>query len=231
MTWNVQNGGAFDRLPTSQDIVINNIKAIIKEIEKNNVDILIIQEFQYRFFDQFINNGLKKMGYFYIQYQDELKNCEARNGVLIASKIEFIVSSNLPNISEYSKRNWNEIVIPNNKIHILGVDVPLPQNDDLSERETFFKELEKYFDKYKNADVAAVVIGDLNVYEGATLDYYKSKFDSLWHDIGSQENTWRNHKLDYIYGNDIFFNLVKNGDDIKPIETDYSDHAYLIVEI
>ena len=95
-----------------------------------------------------------------------------RKRVLIAAKTQFQKISTTSDILNYSRRNWNEIVLNNNMIHILGVHVPLAttnniynvQKDNKREKKIFLEALKKKFIEYKNCDEPCLICGDFNLH-------------------------------------------------------------------
>lgn len=233
MTWNIKEGGIYDR----KNPELNNIRKILKVIDTEDPDVLVIQEFQYKYKEELIDNGLKELGYNFIQYNKILKEYVLRYGVLIASKYRFIPEEPPQEITAYSRRNWNEIYIPQFELKILGVHVPLAKiynskgelTDKSVEKELFLKALNNKFSEFKYDREPAIILGDFNLHEKAMFKEYLELFSSELTEITTNNVTCGNYKFDYIYGNQNVVNRQKNIFD--PIKNGCSDHSYLLAEI
>ena len=126
LTWNIQNSGTVN----FNNPCIENISNILQEIEILNADIVVIQEFQYEYYDIIVRDGLEKMNYMCKVCEDD-KEKTLRNRVLIASKYSFDECGYPKTISKYSRRNWNELIVREPKMVILGIDVPFAETTDM----------------------------------------------------------------------------------------------------
>ncbi|MFX0547774.1 hypothetical protein ACOAKC_00415 [Hathewaya histolytica] len=68
-----------------------------------------------------------------------------RYGVLIASKFKCVSIEKPQNILKYSWRNWNEILITEYNLKILGIDVPLVETTDMNGNKKIIGEKKSYF--------------------------------------------------------------------------------------
>lgn len=233
MTWNIKDGGILDR----NNPILSNIKSILNTIENEKPDILIVQEFQYMYKKELVEDGLKQLGYSFFEYDKILEECTLRNGVLIASKFRYVPVEKPLTILKYSWRNWNEILIPDYNLQILGVDVPLAQTSDINgnkksnrrEKKLFLDELNKKFKEYNNSYNKSLILGDFNLHEQAIFKEYLKGFSSFLTETTTKEPTHRNYKFDYIYGNNAIINKLQGKS--NPVWTEYSDHAYLTITI
>lgn len=233
LTWNIKDGGTLDfNLPD-----VYNINNIIEVIKEENPDIVVIQEYQSKYYNEFVRNGISKLSYIHTvceAHQDKT----LRKRVLIASKEPFKNIDVTTEILDYSKRNWREIVVNNNSIHILGIHVPLAttnlcgvKKDNKREKRIFLDALKKKFIEYKNSNVPCMICGDFNLHSNAVYKEYLDEFNNYLTEITSKEPTHGNYKFDYIFVNDAFKNLIKTDDIFYPHPTNFSDHSYLCVEI
>lgn len=233
MTWNIQDGGIRDR----DKPVLINIQNILDTIEHEQPDILIIQEFKYSCNLILVEQGLKKIGYPYCIYDEVLEKNTERYGVLIASKIKFESIEKSQNIKKYSWRNWNEILVPIYNLHILGVHVPLAETNTIyntkipnkREKKLFLDELNMKFMEYEKSDNPSLILGDFNLHETAEFKEYIDKFSYYLTEVTTKDATHRKSKFDYIFGNKEIVNKLQGKN--KPIWTEYSDHAYLLIDI
>ncbi|MGL4731540.1 MAG: endonuclease/exonuclease/phosphatase family protein [Clostridium sp.] len=233
MTWNIEDGGVINRY----NPILSNIKNILNVIQIENPDILIIQEFQYTYKKNLIEDGLKQLGYSFFQYDKILEEYTLRYGVLIASKFKCVPIEKPQNILKYSWRNWNEILIPDCNLKILGIDVPLAETTDMNgtrknnrrEKKIFLDELNKKFVEYKNSNNLSLILGDFNLHDQAVFKEYLKDFSVYLTETTTKDATHRNHKFDYIFGNSAILN--KSQEKSKPIWTEYSDHAYLFITV
>lgn len=60
MTWNIQNGGAIWGKNGNNSPCPSNIQNVLNVIEERNPDILVLQEFQYQYWEELVEHGLKK---------------------------------------------------------------------------------------------------------------------------------------------------------------------------
>lgn len=243
MSWNIKNGGAvFHCKDRDYKPIPSNINNILATIRKENPDILVLQEFQYQYWDRLIENGLKKDGYrnflFYEDYLNE--EHDGANGVLLCNKLgQWNMLPRPADIYEYTYRNWCEVELPDKNLRLLAVDVPLEEEfhgvKDIKKRKAFLEDgLKRRFLEYRDMETPAVILGDFNLFitedgETSTLSEYLSFFEDTLVSL-VKGTTWGNHQNDYIFGNAAFVNLVQSGHE-EPVRTSYSDHNYLIVEI
>lgn len=234
MTWNIDNGGTLDLF----NPVIANIKNIVNEIKKVNPDIVVIQEYLTEYKKQILEEGLEQQGYKYFKVCEDAPDKTLRKRVLIASKLEFEEKNFPDEISCYSRRNWCEICTIKDKIHILGVDVPLAttknfdgsRNDNSKEKKVFLDSMLKKFIEYEKSEAPAVILGDFNLHSEAVYKEYLEKFDHYLCQVTSNSPTWGRNKFDYIYVNKAMGKLINEKAKFEPIETEYSDHKYLYIE-
>lgn len=233
MTWNIKDGGIINRY----DPMLSNIENILNVIKVENPDILIIQEFQYAYIKNLIEDGLKQLGYSFFNYDKILEQYILRYGVLIASKLECVPIEKPKNILKYSWRNWNEILIPEYNLRILGIHVPLAETTDMNgnrrnnkrEKKLFLDGLKKKFLEYKYSDSPSLILGDFNLHEKAVFKEYLEDFSVYLTEITNKESTHGNHKFDYIFGNSEIVNNLQEKS--KSVWTEYSDHAYLSISV
>lgn len=232
MTWNIKDGGVLN-LNTP---IISNIQNILKVIECEKPDIVIIQEYQSKFFNELIKNGLEKLSYFH-SVCEEHPDKTLRKRVLIASKVSFQNVDTTRNILDYSRRNWREVVLNDNSVHILGVHVPPAtttnlcgeKKDNKREKKIFLDALKKKFIEYKNSVEPCVICGDFNLHADATYKEYLVDFSNYLTEVTSTDATHREYKFDYVFVNNEFKKLIKNKV-FSPHPTMFSDHSYLCVE-
>jgi len=232
MTWNIKDGGALNfEYPE-----ISNIKHILSVIEDECPDIIVIQEYMSKFYHEFVM-GLKKLGYNHLSvcmdYPDRIK----RKRVLIASKLYFSNIQAPNSIFKYSRRNWNEIIINDISLSLLGVHVPLAEIvingkkiNNRKEKKAFLDALTDRFIEYRGSDKPCVICGDLNLHSKAVYSEYLNIFSEYLEEATTNIATHGEHKFDYIYVNDAFLKLL-NKNTYKPRDTPYSDHKYLYVEL
>ncbi len=234
MTWNIQDGGTASF--TNPDI--ENIKNILCVIKEENPDIIVIQEYESEYHNKLVGQGLEKMDYQWAVCGDD-KDKSLRKRVLIASKLDFCEIDRPSDIFRYSRRNWNEILIPDYNLRILGVHVPVAETQDMygnkkdnkREKKKFLEALKRKFIEYKNNVYPCIILGDFNLHSSAVYSEFLFSFNSLLIDITTDEATWGNRKLDYIFANDTFVKLLVDSKKISPKENLYSDHKYLCVDI
>ena len=233
MTWNIQDGGILDR----DNPVLINLQNILDTIEHEQPDILIIQEFKYSYNQILVENGLKKIGYLFCIYDEVLEEYTERYGVLIASKINCEPIEKSQNIKKYSWRNWNEVLVPIYNLHILGVHVPLAVTSTIAnkkkqntrEKRLFLDELNVKFKEYEKNDTPSLILGDFNLHEKAKFKESIDKFSSNLTEVTTKDATHREYKFDYIFGNKEIVNKLQGK--YEPVWTEYSDHAYLLIDI
>ncbi len=234
LTWNIQNGGVLE----FNNPRVGNIENILNTIKQENPDVIIIQEYQSEFYNEFVRNGLTALSYMHTVCGDH-PDKTLRNRVLIASKEPFQNIDTTENILDYSKRNWREIVVNDNSIHILGVHVPLAttsnlynmKKDNKREKKIFLEALMEKFIEYKNSGVPCMICGDFNLHSNAIYKEYLDDFADCLTEITSKEATHGNYKFDYVFVNDAFKKLIKTEEVFVPHPTMFSDHSYLCVEI
>lgn len=151
ITWNIQNGGAGEKWTPAYTGSPKNIPGILKRIEQESADILVLQEYHSQYRSQLWERGLKPMGYKYSVWQGN-PDCDGRKRVLIASKLPF-EDCGRPNLSDYLQSRWAEIFIPSKNIHILGIHAP--------DGNAFLEEVKKYAISHKGEKV--IILGDFNV--------------------------------------------------------------------
>lgn len=235
MTWNIQDGGALSKKYPK----VENINSIIKTIKDENPDVLVIQEYETQYHKQLVIDGLEKLNYKWTFCNDDEERT-LRNRVLIASKKEFVKLEIATNIYNYSRRNWNEVIIKGNRLKVLGVHVPLAETstiygkkiDSKPEKETYLKALLLKFKEYKDYSFPAVILGDFNLHNDAACSEYLKDFSDLLEEVTSNEPTWKNKKVDYVFVNNEFKISMKEKDEkIAPRENLYSDHKYFCIEL
>ena len=59
MTWNIQDGGVLG----FHNPIVHNIKNILNIIKEENPDVVVIQEYQSEFYNEFIRDGLSRLSY------------------------------------------------------------------------------------------------------------------------------------------------------------------------
>lgn len=237
MTWNIQDGGTT----SLQHPDIGNIQGILSVIRKEAPDVIVLQEYQSEYHDQLVTNGLEKMKYTCTVCQDA-PDRTLRNRVLIGSKLPFEEMDRPADILAYSRRNWNEIKIPDYPLTILGVHVPLAQTTDLygrkrdntREKRIFLEALENKFREYQKCPTPAVILGDFNLHAETSYYDFLERFYSYLEEITTQDSTRGQYKLDYIFANDAFLHLPdqeKQKKKYAPISTTFSDHKYFCVDL
>lgn len=241
MTWNIQCGGVLDLTKPDK----KNINDIIETIQDECSDVLVIQEYQTEYREQLVKNGLEKIGYKFFAVCKDCPDRTQRNRVLIASKHQLTKLDINPKIDNYDRRNWNEVEVtikPNKRmIRILGVHVPLAQTKDKTGRiinrrlkkKKYLDQLLEKFKEYKDSPFPAVILGDFNLYKFAEfpeyLDYFSKELEEL---TAEDVPTWGSNKLDYIFANTKFLEMMKvESGNIEPKNTAYSDHKYFCVEL
>lgn len=234
MTWNIKDGGVLDlnRPDTS------NIESILQVVKKEDPDVLVLQEYQGEFFNELISNGLNKLSYLHTVCEEH-PDKTLRKRVLIASKAPFQDIDTAINILDYSRRNWREIAVSDNSmhIHILGIHVPLAttnifdtQKDNRREKRIFLEALKRKFIEYKNSDDPCVICGDFNLHSNAVYKEYLDDFSQLLTEITTNDATHGKYKFDYIFVNDAFRKMINVNGVFAPHMTNCSDHSYLCVE-
>lgn len=231
MSWNIQNGGALNSVMDEfNHPIIENIDNILSVIEEQSPDILSLQEFQYQYWNELVENGLKKQGYNYFKYRSVLGKRTARNGVLICTKNQNMELKDDPkDIDDYSKRNWVEVYLPGVDILILSIDVPLiGKNNDSREREKFLKVLKQRFLSYSKITNPAAIIGDFNLFDSPNCSFreYMVEYKNILTSLGDII-TFGDHQNDYIFGNREFINRFVMLDE-NDVNTTGSDHKPVI---
>ena len=250
MTWNIQNGGAIWHSKGDKSPCLSNIQNILNVINKNKPDILVLQEFQYQYWEELVEHGLKKIGYTYFKYRKDLEDYTARNGVMICTKyLKMCLTDKPKNIDKYSSRNWLEVNFLSIDLKMLAIDIPLLERPniftkrdyirkiggeeyDCDKREKFLKALKDKFDEFRELKKPAVILGDFNLYDSLQCSYneymieYKKTLNSMVDVI-----TYGDHQNDYIFGNMSFKNSFKavtlEEEEDKSIK--YSDHKAVLV--
>ena len=253
MSWNIQNGGAINNIMGAEKPIPSNITNILDIINEETPDVLVLQEFEYQYWSQLIENGLKRQGFRnFVYYSDYLEGHTAANGVLICSRGEKPNERERPSdIWKYTFRNWCEIDISDIGLRLLAVDVPLPkklngatncEREDIlkidgelyvcSQRKDFLKALKKKFFEYSSLQTPAIILGDFNLYitedgRKSTFHQYLEQFCGILTSLVTGI-TFGNQQNDFIFGNEAFTQLgYKEG---APKETKFSDHNYVVVE-
>lgn len=233
MTWNIKDGGVLE----FNTPVLYNIQNILNVIKKEDPDVIVIQEYQSEYFNEFIRNGLRKLSYIHTVCE-EYPEKTLRKRVLIASKAPFQNISTSSNILDYSKRNWREIIVNNNSIHILGVHVPLAtttniynmQRDNTREKRIFLEAMKEKFIEYQKCDDPCMICGDFNLHPNAVYKEYLDVFSVYLEEITTNEATHGKYKFDYVFVNGAFKKLINAKEIFSPHLTRFSDHGYLCVE-
>ena len=231
MTWNIQNGGAG---PNFSRPDLGNVQNIVDVIEGENPDVAVIQEYQTDFERMMLGEGLERLSYRHTVWRGDADRGR-RNRVLIASKLPF-EDRERPNLSDYSKRNWNEIFIPGQELLVIGVDVPLAGTrtlggrirDNRRAKKQFLDTLLDRFREYQNSEVSALILGDFNLYAEAVYGEYLSRFEELFTEITSKEATWRDKKLDCIFANRALMGRISERA-LTPRAAAFSDHKYFFL--
>lgn len=234
LTWNIKDGGVLD----FNNPKVDNIDNILNIIKKENPDVIVIQEYQSEFYNELIRDGLNKLFYTHTVCEDH-PDKTLRKRVLIASKEPFETIDTTTNILDYSKRNWREIIVSNNSVHVLGVHVPLATTtnlygetkDNKREKKIFLDALKEKFIEYKNSEDPCMICGDFNLHEGAVYKEYLDDFANCLTEVTSKEATHGNYKFDYVFVNDAFKRLIKTEDIFSAHQTIFLDHSYLCIEI
>lgn len=233
MTWNIQDGGVLG----FHNPIVHNIKNILNIIKEENPDVVVIQEYQSEFYNEFIRGGLSRLSYMHTVCEEH-PDKTLRKRVLIASKIPFQNVAATTDILDYSRRNWREIILEKNSIHILGVHVPLAmttnmyhmQKDNKREKKIFLEALKKKFIEYKNSEFPCLICGDFNLHSNAVYKEYLDDFTAYLTEVTTEEATHGKYKFDYIFVNDAFKSSIKADKVFAPYSTGFSDHSYLYVE-
>ena len=234
LTWNIQNSGTID----FDNPHIENIRNILREIETINADIVVIQEFQYEYYNSIVRDGLERMNYKCRVCEDDREKT-LRNRVLIALKYSFDDCGYPLNIWKYSRRNWNEIMVREPKMAVLGIDVPLAETTDRYgkkknnriEKKQFLDALKDKFIEYSKFDFPAIILGDFNLHEEAVYKEYLQMFNLYLKEVTTEDSTWGRYKLDYIFVNSAMLDLIEDSEVFKPHCTSYSDHKYLYIDV
>lgn len=235
MTWNIENGGALADLYSPD---IGNIKKVVDEIENIGADIVVVQEYLSKYKSMFLDNGLIPKGYKYIKVCEDAPDKTLRKRVLVASKLGFDEIDYPAKISRYSRRNWCEIITTIDKIHILGVDVPLAEarnyngsvKDNHKEKKEFLDAMLQKFIEFEKSKEPSIILGDFNLHSEAVYKEYLKKFSKYLCEITNDDSTWGRNKFDYIYVNEAMKDMLVSKEKCIPIETNYSDHKYLYVD-
>lgn len=232
MTWNIKDSGVKDiNNPNTE-----NIQGIIDVIKQTNPDIIVLQEYQTEYEYLILDGGLKTMGYGCSVWEGN-PDRTLRNRVLIASKLPF-ESCKRPKLSNYNQKNWNEIFIPAQNLHIIGVHVPTAETttldgkkfDNRRAKKAFLDELMEKFQEYQEGEIPVLCLGDFNLCAGTEYSEYLPRFFRSFHEITAETPTWGDRKLDYIFANKALMNRIGK-EDVEPHDTPFSDHKYLCVEI
>ena len=248
MTWNIQNGGAIWGKNGNNSPCPSNIQNVLNVIEERNPDILVLQEFQYQYWEGLVEHGLKKIGYTYFKYRKDLEDYTARNGVMICTKhLEMCLKDKPNKIDRYSSRNWLEANFLSVDLVMLAIDVPLLEKPnsftkrdyirkidgreyDCEKREKFLKVLKDKFNEFRELKKPAVILGDFNLYDSLQCSYneymieYKKTLISMVNAI-----TYGDHQNDYIFGNKLFEATFKPLQFDKDNSIECSDHKAVSV--
>lgn len=233
LVWNIKDGGVLE----FNNPKVDNIKNILNIIKKENPDVIIIQEYQSEFYNEFVRDGLNEQFYAHTVCEDH-PDKTLRKRVLIASREPFQNIDTTTKIGDYSKRNWREIVLNNNSIHILGIHVPLAttnnpcgiKKDNKQEKREFLEALKEKFIEYEHSEDPCMICGDFNLHTNAIYKEYLDVYAKHLTEVTSKEATHGNYKFDYVFVNDAFNRLIKSEKVFAPHPTIYSDHSYLCVE-
>lgn len=232
MTWNIQDGGVLALHNPSP----HNIQNILGVINKERPDVITIPEYQIEYYNELIENGLRKLSYQHTVCMDYPEKT-LRKRLLIASKRPFQEIFTIPNILDYSRRNWREVIVEN-QIYVLGVHVPLAtttnidntKKDNKREKKIFLEALKEKFIEYKNSDDPCMICGDFNLHSNAVYKEYLDDFNRYLTEVTTKDPTCGNNKFDYIFVNDAFKKLINAKKVFAPHSTNFSDHSYLYVE-
>ena len=226
-TWNLRHGGG------------RRINLILNVLEENKaVDVFILTEFRNNQNKIILENGLKELGFDFIQTID----IEAKlNSVLIASKIKF--ENNLfPNLNEYSHRI---IKIQIKGLNIYGCYFPIA---DLKKYlfDFLLEEIER------NGKENIIITGDLNTgkhyldEKGATFYHsaYLNKIENkglmdAWRKVHGEKreftwysNTGNGFRLDHFFiDNELSEKIVSCEYIHQYRENKISDHSMMILEL
>lgn len=232
ITWNIQDCGTGN----FKNLDVQNIQNILNTIEMENADIVIVQEYQNEYEKIFVKEGLEKMSYTCTVWMGDF-DANLRKRVLIASKLSLEECKGFVDIQEYSKRNWNEIFVPQYNLNLLGVDVPLAETTDrygkkgITEKKQFLEALKQKFISYEKKENPSIILGDFNLHEKAVFKECLDEFSSILTEITTKDATKGNFKFDYIFANNALMPLVDESKIYVPHATCFSDHKYLYIDI
>ena len=234
LTWNIRSGGAID----FNNPQIENIHNILRVIDSLQADIIVLQEFQFKYYEIMVQDGLEKMGYEWTVCKED-KEKDSRYRVLIGTKYSFDECEYPNSIRKYSRRNWNEIILRDKKMAILGVDVPLAETkdkhgrkiDNRKEKQQFLEALKAKFEEYANYDYPAIILGDFNLHEKAEYKEYLQIYEQHLTEVTTEASTCGKYKFDYIFVNSKMLDLIDKTKEFKPHYTAYSDHKYLYLDV
>lgn len=239
----------------------NNIRKLIATIEKLNVQIVALQEFQYQYIDLY-KKELEALGFNYFEYCSSLKDYIARNGVLIASKIEIERINKNENWRNniYDRRDFIEIEIKQFQMSVLVVHVPASGYNLEGRRRYFKNKIVEFGSVHKNKK--SIIIGDFNaatnndrakdcenydaLQENQKLiqDICNEGYKDAWREknpLPNKEYTWFNdnnkldgRRLDYAFiSREIELEFSKHLHDVNTtLDRDgVSDHSAILIEL
>ena len=231
MEWNLQYGGAQERLP-----------GIIEVVRGHAPDILVLLEFRPEKIIE-VSLSLAALGYPYIlNSQPPVRT----NGILVASKAP-IKATRRGFIGNQSHR-WMEVCLEGSDLNILTVHVP--GASDLMGKMEHWHALSKYARDTIEAQERAVIIGDLNAgmeqdTEGMNFlgrEYLSSMLGMGWRDVWreyhqlAKEYSWyssegKGMRTDHALASPSICHPLWAKYSHKEREAGLSDHSVLILDI
>ncbi len=172
MEWNLQYGGAQERLP-----------GIIEAVRRHDPDLLVLLEFHPEKVIE-ISLSLAALGYHYILNSQPPPHT---NGILVASKVSIqTTSEQRPTAHKY---RWMEVTIDGSDLRILAVHVP--GASDMTGKQEVWGSLLNYAQEVQEGQGRAVIMGDLNTgleqdSEGLAFwgqEHLQALLDLGWRDV------------------------------------------------
>lgn len=230
MEWNLQYGGAQERLP-----------GIIEAVRRHDPDVLVLLEFRPERVIE-ISLSLAALGYPYILNSQPPPRT---NGILIASKIALV---QLPGGTRSSPHRWMEVSPEGSDLRILAVHVP--GASDLAGKMEFWQAMLEYARESSDLRDRRIIVGDLSTglerdSEGMPFlgtEHLSSLLDLGWRDVWreyhqvAREYSWysssgKGMRTDHALASPHIQHPVWAKYSHQERESGISDHSILILDI
>lgn len=231
MEWNLQYGGAQERLP-----------GIVEAVRRHDPDLLVLLEFRAEKTIE-ISLSLAALGFPYVLNSQPPPRT---NGILIASKAALVQIS--PGRVKSSPHRWMEVCPDGSDLRILAVHVP--GASDLSGKMEFWQALLEYANESVILRDRRIIVGDLNTglerdTEGTAFigtEHLSKLLEMGWRDVWreyhqvAREYSWLSHsgkgmRTDHALASPHVQHPLWAKYSHQERETGLSDHSILILDI